>query len=93
LRDISRRKRVEEQLARARRLESVSRLTAGFAHDFNNLLTVLTGNLELILQSTSDARIRGLARPALEAAETGAFLNRRLLSLGRSGGRACVPSI
>jgi PAS domain S-box-containing protein len=83
LRDIGGRKRVEEELARTRRLESVGRLTAGFAHDFNNLLTVLTGNLELILQSTSDDRIRVLARPALEAAETGAFLNRRLLSLGR----------
>ena len=83
LRDISARKRMEEELARTRRLESVGRLTAGFAHDFNNLLTVLAGNLELILQSTSDDRIRNLARPALEAAETGAFLNRRLLSLGR----------
>src|SRR5271165_2966320 len=83
LRDISARKRAEEELARTRRLESASRLTAGFAHDFNNLLTVLAGNLELILQSTSDDRIRGLARPVLEAAETGAFLNRRLLSLGR----------
>lgn len=83
LRDISARKRAEEELTRTRRLESASRLTAGFAHDFNNLLTVLAGNLELILQSTSDDRIRGLARPALEAAETGAFLNRRLLSLGR----------
>src|SRR5271165_2939013 len=83
LRDISRCKRVEEEEAQARRLESAGRLAAGVAHDFNNLLTVLAGNLELILQSTSDDRIRGLARPALEAAETGAFLNRRLLSLGR----------
>jgi two-component system CheB/CheR fusion protein len=83
LRDIGARKRVEEELARARRLESASRLTAGFAHDFNNLLTVLAANLELILQSSTDDRIRGLARPALEAAETGAFLNRRLMSLGR----------
>jgi PAS domain S-box-containing protein len=83
LRDISGRKRVEEELARTRRLESVGRLTAGFAHDFNNLLTVLAGNLELILQSTSVDYIRSLAQPALEAAETGAFLNRRLLSLGR----------
>ncbi len=83
LRDISARKRAEEEIARTRRLESASRLTAGFAHDFNNLLTVLAANLELILQSTSDDRIRRLARPALEAAETGAFLNRRLLSLGR----------
>jgi PAS domain S-box-containing protein len=83
LRDISGRKRVEEELERTRRLESAGRLAAGIAHDFNNLLTVLAGNLELILQSTSEARIRSLARPALEAAETGAFLNGRLLSLGR----------
>jgi two-component system CheB/CheR fusion protein len=83
LRDISGRKRAEEELSRARRLEALSRLTAGFAHDFNNLLTVLAGNLELILQSAPDDHIRSLARPALEAAETGAFLNRRLLSLGR----------
>jgi two-component system CheB/CheR fusion protein len=83
LRDISGRKRVEEELERTRRLESTGRLAAGIAHDFNNLLTVLAGNLELILQSTSDDRIRSLARPALEAAETGAFLNGRLLSLGR----------
>ncbi len=92
LRDISARKRAEEELARTRRLESASRLTAGFAHDFNNLLTVLAGNLELILQSTSDDRIRGLARPALEAAETGAFLNRRLLSLGRKR-RPSLPPV
>ena len=81
MRDISERKRLEEELARTRRLESVGRVAAGIAHDFNNLLTVLAGNLELILQSTSDDSIRDLARPALEAAETGALLNRRLLSL------------
>ena len=83
LRDISQRKRVEEELAWTRRLESVGRLAAATAHDFNNLISVLAGNLELILQSTSDENIRGMARPALEAAETGAFLNRRLLSLAR----------
>ena len=83
LRDISQRKLVEEELAWTRRLESVGRLAAATAHDFGNLLSVLAGNLELILQSTSDENIRGMARPALEAAETGAFLNRRLLSLAR----------
>ncbi len=83
LRDISERKRVEEELAWTRRLESVGRLAAATAHDFNNLLSVLAGNLELILQSTSDENIRSMARPALEAAEAGAFLNRRLLSLAK----------
>ncbi len=91
LQDISERKRLEEELARTRRLESVGRVAAGFAHDFNNLLTVLAGNLELILQSTSDDSIRDLARPALEAAETGALLNRRLLSLRKRRRRAARP--
>lgn len=83
LRDISERKRIEQELAWTRRLESVGRLAAATAHDFNNLLSVLAGNLELILQSTSDENILAMARPALEAAEAGAFLNRRLLSLAK----------
>ena len=83
LRDISERKRVEEELTQTRRLEFVGRLAAATTHDFNNLLTALAGNLELILQSTLDENIRAMARAALEAAETHAFFNRRLFARRR----------
>ena len=56
----------------------VGRLTAGFAHDFDDLLTVLAGNLELILQSTSDDRIDELGPTSAGGGrEPGAFLDRR----------------
>jgi two-component system cell cycle sensor histidine kinase/response regulator CckA len=47
--DVTERKRFEEQLQRARRLESIGTLAAGVAHDFNNLLTVVQGNADMML--------------------------------------------
>lgn len=65
---------LSEQLARAQRLDSISRMTAGLAHDLNNLLGVLTANLELAEESMSDV-VAGFAdrggRPAsLDALRT-----------------------
>jgi PAS domain S-box-containing protein len=39
--DVTRERRLEQELQRAQRLELVGRLSGGIAHDFNNLLTVL----------------------------------------------------
>jgi PAS domain S-box-containing protein len=55
--DISARKRAEderqklqEELALARKMESIGRLAGGVAHDFNNMLGVIIGNAELALE-------------------------------------------
>jgi PAS domain S-box-containing protein len=45
--DVTEQHRMEEELRRAHRLESIGRLAGGIAHDFNNLLTAIMGSLEL----------------------------------------------
>jgi PAS domain S-box-containing protein len=71
-------------LAQSQKMEAIGQLTGGIAHDFNNLLTVVSNNLDLILQHTSDtARVRRLAEGALRAAGRGAKLTQQLLAFAR----------
>jgi PAS domain S-box-containing protein len=82
--DLTARKRIEEQLLQAQKMEAVGQLSGGIAHDFNNLLTVILGSAE-----TLEEKLR--ARPDLRhyadlierAGERGAELTRRLLAFGR----------
>lgn len=46
-RDITNEQKLEDELQKASRLESVSLLAGGIAHDFNNILTAIVGHLSL----------------------------------------------
>jgi PAS domain S-box-containing protein len=71
-------------LAQSQKMEAIGQLTGGIAHDFNNLLTVITNNLDLIMQHGADpARIARLAQSAQRAAERGAKLTQQLLAFAR----------
>ena len=50
-RDITERKKIEEERLRASKYESVSLLAGGIAHDFNNILTAIVGNISLAKMS------------------------------------------
>ena len=83
-RDVSERKRLEEQLRQAQRMEAIGRLAGAVAHDFNNLLTVILGfgeELALSLEA-SDPR-KELALEICKAGQSAAALTRQLLAFSR----------
>ncbi|HET6371588.1 MAG TPA: ATP-binding protein, partial [Nitrospiria bacterium] len=84
--DVTERKRSEEELLRARKLESVGLLAGGIAHDFNNILTAILGNISLAKTALDPAnplckRLNEAERATLRAKE----LSRQLLTFARGG--------
>jgi signal transduction histidine kinase len=66
------------------KLESLGQLTGGVAHDFNNLLMAIIGQLELLERRVpDDPAIRRLLVGALQGAERGAILTKRMLAFAR----------
>jgi two-component system cell cycle sensor histidine kinase/response regulator CckA len=83
-RDITERKRLEDQFLQAQKMESVGRLAGGLAHDFNNLLTAIMGNLELALDALpSDHIARDDLGEIQKATDRAAGLTRQLLAFAR----------
>jgi signal transduction histidine kinase len=92
------RRKAEEALRQAQKMEAVGQLTGGVAHDFNNLLTIIMGGLEIIERQipdlpTSPATIRiGRARDmALQGAHRAELLTQRLLAFSRQQPLAPQP--
>ncbi len=81
---IDERKRAEEQLLQAQKMEAIGQLTGGIAHDFNNLLQVIGGSLDLLARDVRE-NPRALQRleNAMGGVARGAKLASHLLSFGR----------
>ncbi len=89
-RDITERRRLEEQLRQAQKMEAVGQMTGGVAHDFNNLLTLVLGGLDLIGRqipnlpaSPALTRIERARDMALQGVQRAAALTSRLLAFSR----------
>jgi two-component system, cell cycle sensor histidine kinase and response regulator CckA len=84
VKDVTARKRLEEQLRQAQKMEAVGRLAGGVAHDFNNLLTAIQGYSEFILESLAaeDSRVADVMG-IREAAGRAADLTQQLLAFSR----------
>ena len=84
--DRTERRRLEEQLRQAQKMEALGQLTGGIAHDLNNVLSVVLGNAELIDQEipADRAALRADLGELRSAARRGASMIRKLLSFSRS---------
>ncbi len=85
-REIAERKKLEQDLRLAHRLESVGRLAGGIAHDFNNILVVILSHAALLQRDLRAAGMPELADQAREigaAGERAAALTRQLLTFSR----------
>ncbi|MEN6620205.1 MAG: PAS domain S-box protein [Smithella sp.] len=86
LRDNTERKKLEEQLNRAEKMESLGTLAGGVAHDLNNVLGVLVGYSELLAdQLPLNSIQRRYADNILKSSVRGAAIIQDLLTLARRG--------
>jgi PAS domain S-box-containing protein len=85
-RDVTDRRLLEEELAKAGKLESLGLLAGGIAHDFNNLLTTILGNIALaIADSPEGSEQAALLSEAETACLRAKELTHQLLTLSRGG--------
>jgi PAS domain S-box-containing protein len=90
-RDMTEKKEAQRALEQAKeaffqsqKMEAVGRLTGGVAHDFNNLLMAVLGSLELLRKRLpDDPRLTGLLDNAIQGAQRGASLTKRMLAFAR----------
>ena len=83
--DTTERRRLEEQLRHAQKMEAIGRLAGGIAHDFNNILTVIMGYGNLVLETLeNDNELRGDVEGIQKAAKKGVTLTRQLLTFSRN---------
>jgi len=86
VRDISEQKKMEEELLRAQKLESLGVLAGGIAHDFNNLLTSIMGNISLIkLYIDSPDELSQILEDAEKASLRARDLTHQLLTFSKGG--------
>jgi signal transduction histidine kinase/CheY-like chemotaxis protein len=84
--DITERRKLEERLAQAQKMEAIGLLAGGVAHDFNNLLVGVIGNASLAQEMVAPgSKVAPLLDRIVRTGEQAAHLTRQLLAYAGKG--------
>ncbi len=78
LKDITEKKKMEEELFRAEKLGAIAEMATGVAHDFNNALAAILGNTQLLLYTAQDEETKETLRTIVKVTQDSAQTVRRL---------------
>ena len=84
-RDITEKQKMEQELLKAQKLESLGILAGGIAHDFNNILTAILTNVTLAKAYTADERTVQKLSTVEKAIQQAKDLTQQLLTFSRGG--------
>jgi len=84
IRDLTEKKKLEQQFRQAQKMEAFGQLAGGVAHDFNNLLTIISGYSEIVMQNLTPAdENREMIEEIQKASQRAAMLTKQLLAFSR----------
>ena len=81
--DVTERKRLEQQLLRAQRMETIGTLAGGIAHDLNNILAPIVMSIDLLKSMAEDPQTKSILDTIGLSANRGADIVRQVLSFAR----------
>ncbi len=87
LKDITEKKKMEEQLLQTEKLRSLGEMASGVAHDFNNALAAILGNTQLLLYTAQDDETREALKTIEKVAKESAQTVKRLQEFTRKKAR------
>ncbi len=86
VRDVTERRKMEKELIKTMKIESLGVFAGGLAHDFNNLLMAVMGNISMATRlAKDDEKLTGLLNDALNASLSARELTQQLLTFSRGG--------
>ncbi|MBI4662832.1 MAG: response regulator [Verrucomicrobia bacterium] len=89
--DITEKKKIEAQLLRSQRIESIGRLTSGIAHDLNNVLAPILMSAQMLRENLKDSECQSLAAIAETHAKRAADVVKQLLAFARGSECEQIP--
>lgn len=84
IKDITEKRRLQEQLFQAQKMESIGRLAGSIVHDFNNILTVIHGSNQLLqMHARADPVVHKYTSSISKGVEKAMDFTKKLLSFSR----------